>query len=172
MGILVRQETPTDYAEIYALVQQAFATAEHKDGDEQDLVVKLRGSAAFVPELSLVAEINGRLVGYILFTKAKVGNQSILVLAPLAVLPQYQRQGIGKELIKAGEKIAEKLEFSGISVIGNPQVYGKSGYASARKFGISSPFEIDDKYFMFKELCLEPFLGAGAVIEYAPEFGI
>lgn len=172
MDILVRQETPADYAEIYALVQQAFATAEHKDGDEQDLVVKLRGSAAFVPELSLVAEINGRLAGYILFTKAKVGNQNILVLAPLAVLPQYQRQGIGKELIKAGEEIAEKLGFSGISVIGNPQVYSKSGYVPARKFGISSPFEIDDKYFMFKELYPEAFSSAKAIIEYAPEFGI
>ena len=60
--ITIRQETPADHAEIYSLIQTAFASAEHRDGNEQDLVDALRKSEAFIPELSLVAQLDGRRV--------------------------------------------------------------------------------------------------------------
>ena len=63
--------------------------AEHSDGTEQDLVVALRKSDSFVPELSLVAEIDGKIAGHIMFTEGKVGNDKVLVLAPLAMAPEY-----------------------------------------------------------------------------------
>lgn len=65
---LIRQETPNDYDAVYDVVKRAFACAAQSDGTEQDLVVALHGSDAFIPELSLVAEENGKIVGYILFT--------------------------------------------------------------------------------------------------------
>ena len=68
--MIVRQETSGDYDEVYGLVKEAFASAEHSDGNEHDLVAALRKSAAFVPELSLVAEADGKIVGHILFTEA------------------------------------------------------------------------------------------------------
>ena len=68
----IRTERPDDYEAVYSLVEQAFASAEHSDGTEQDLVAALRKGEAFVPELSLVAEIDGKIVGHILFTEAKV----------------------------------------------------------------------------------------------------
>ena len=96
----IRQENKNDYVEVYNVVKKAFETAEHSDGNEQDLVEALRKSTSFIPELSLVAVVDNKIVGYILFTKIKIGKNEELALAPLAVLPEYQRQGIGKELIK------------------------------------------------------------------------
>lgn len=102
--MVIRQETPNDYNEIYNLVKEAFATADHADGNEQDPVTELRKRSAFLPELSLVAEIDGKLAGHIMFTKASVGNDPVLVLAPLSVKPEYQKQGVGTALIAEGHR--------------------------------------------------------------------
>lgn len=64
----IRQEQPTDYDVVYQIIKEAFATAEYSDGNEQDLVVSLRKSKSFIPELSLVAIEDNRIVGHILFT--------------------------------------------------------------------------------------------------------
>ena len=78
----IRQEERKDHKEVYKLIKEAFATAEHADGNEQDLAEALRKSRAFVPELSLVAEDHGEIIGHILFTEAKVGKDTVLALAP------------------------------------------------------------------------------------------
>lgn len=87
--MFIRQEEAKDYKSIYSVVKAAFDSAEQSDGTEPDLVNALRKSDAFIPELSLVAEIDGKIVGHILFTKASVENHTVLVLAPLSVLPFY-----------------------------------------------------------------------------------
>ena len=89
----IRQEQPTDYDVVYQIIKEAFATAEYSDGNEQDLVVSLRKSKSFIPELSLVAIEDNRIVGHILFTKAFVNQTEVLALAPLSVLPAYQNRG-------------------------------------------------------------------------------
>ena len=103
--IEIRKEEKQDYMEVYNVVKTAFETAKHSDGNEQDLVTELRKIKNFIPELSLVAVKNEKIIGYILFTKIEIGNNEELALAPLAVLPEYQNQGIGKALIKEGHKI-------------------------------------------------------------------
>lgn len=102
--MLIRQETKKDFSEIYELVAEAFASAQHADGNEQDLVEALRKGEAYVPELSLVAEIDGKLAGHIMFSKAKVGDDTVLVLAPLSVKPEFQRQGVGTALMNKAHK--------------------------------------------------------------------
>ena len=96
----IRQETPADYPVVYTLIKDAFASAEHCDGNEQDLAAALRQSTSFVPELSLVAEADGRIVGHILFTKIRIGTST--QLAPLSVLPAFQGQGVGSALVRRG----------------------------------------------------------------------
>ena len=101
MGALnVRQEEPADYSAVYEVIKKAFVNAEHSDGKEQDLVVKLRHSKAFIPELSIVALYNNSIAGHILFTEALVNDTKVLALAPLSVLPLYQNMEIGVSLIK------------------------------------------------------------------------
>src|SRR5699024_8518524 len=143
----IRQEIEKDYEEVYKLVKEAFETAEHADGNEQDLVEALRRGSAFVPELSLVAEINGELAGHILFTRAKVGEDTVLVLAPLSVKPKFQRQGVGTALIEQGHKIARELGYSYSLVLGSEKYYPRFGYIPAEQLGIQVPEGIPSPNF-------------------------
>lgn len=169
--IKIRQENKEDYEEVYNVVKRAFESAEHSDGNEQDLVVNLRKSQNFISELSLVAIQDKRIVGYILFTKINIGEYKELALAPLAVLPEYQKQGIGKKLIKEGHKIAKKLGYHYSIVLGSEKYYSKSGYVPASRYGIKAPFEVSNENFMAIKLNDTNFKISGTV-EYAKEFGI
>lgn len=169
--MLIRKEKERDYKKVYMLVKEAFESADQSDDNEQDLVAALRQGTAFVPELSLVAEIGGRIVGYILFTKVRIGNHTELALAPLAILPRYQNQGIGMALIKKGHKIAKELGYHYSIVLGSETYYPKSGYVPAENYGIASPFDVPSKNFMAYRLA-EPKEPIEGMVEYAPEFGI
>ena len=167
----IRRERETDYGKVYELVQMAFAGAEHSDGTEQDLVAALRTGAAFIPSLSLVAEADGVIAGYILFTKAQVGTETVLALAPLAVLPGYQRRGIGSALVKRGHQIAKELGYGYALVLGNPSYYARFGYLPAVQFGIQAPRGIPSEYLMAIRLQRDAKPVSG-VLSYASEFGI
>lgn len=167
----IRQEQPTDYDIVYEMIKEAFAKAEHSDGNEQDLVVALRKSEAFIPELSLVAIADDRIVGHILFTKAYVGHTEVLALAPLSVLPGYQNKGIGLSLIEQGHIIATRLGYEYSIVLGHSKYYPKAGYVPASRYGIKAPFEVEDENFMatcFRENAVK----LNGMIQYAGAFGI
>ena len=167
----IRQETPDDYDLVYDLIKEAFESAEHADGNEQDLVVDLRKSDAFIPELSLVAEKDGKIAGHIMFTKAHVEDKEVLVLAPLSVKPEFQKQGIGTSLIHEGHKTAKALGYQYSVVLGSELYYPKAGYVPAENFGIRVPDGIPSQNFMAIKLCenAEPVKGR---LIYAKEFGI
>lgn len=167
----IRQENKNDYEEIYNVVKTAFETAEHSDGNEQDLVVALRNSDSFIPELSLVAIKDNKIVGHILFTKIKIGNHEELALAPLAVLPEYQKQGIGSKLIQQGHKIAKELGYHYSIVLGSETYYPKFGYVLAIQYGIKAPFEVSNENFMAIKLN-DTDAEIKGTVQYAKEFGI
>ena len=167
----IRQENKNDYEEIYNVVKTAFETAEHSDGNEQDLVVALRNSDNFIPELSLVAIKDNKIVGHILFTKIKIGNHEELALAPLAVLPEYQKQGIGSKLIQQGHKIAKELGYHYSIVLGSETYYPKFGYVPAIQYEIKAPFEVSNENFMAIKLN-DTDIEIKGTVQYAKEFGI
>lgn len=169
--MLIRKEEKKDYETIYSLVKQAFDSAEQADGNEQDLVCELRQGNAYIPELSFVAEKDGRIVGHIMFTKATIGTRVILALAPLSVLPEYQGQGIGTALIKEGHHIAKKLGYEYSVVLGSETYYPRAGYLPADIFGIKAPFEVPRENFMACKL-MPDAADIHGILEYAPEFGI
>lgn len=141
------------------------------DGDEQNLVARLRKSRSFIPELSLVAVEKEKIVGHILFTKAFVGSAEVLALAPLSVLPQYQNKGIGLSLIKEGHRVAFQLGYEYAVVLGHAEYYPKAGYIPASNYGIKAPFDVDDKNFM--AICFKQFPDRlNGVIQYDEAFGI
>lgn len=169
--IKIRQERPGDYDAVYQVVKAAFSSAEHSDGQEQDLVAALRKGDSFVPQLSLVAIEDERIVGHILFTEVTVGKYKELALAPLSVLPSYQSRGIGLALMEAGHKRAKELGYHYSIVLGHPSYYPKAGYRPASSFGITAPFDAPDETFMALAL------NSGAdriwgVVQYDPAFGI
>ena len=166
----IRQENKDDYEEIYNVVKTAFETAEHCDGNEQDLVVALRKGDNFIPDLSLVALKDNKIAGYILFTKIRIGEFEEVALAPLGVLPKYQKKGIGSKLIKEGHIIAKKLGYHYSVVLGSNEYYSKFGYIPAIEYGIKAPFDVQSENFMAIKLndTSEDVQG----VEYAKEFGI
>lgn len=166
----IRKEEAKDNAFIYALVKKAFASAEHADGNEQDLVNALRNSSAYIPELALVAEEDGKIVGHIMFTKAHVGQTEVLALAPLSVLPEYQQKGIGSALIREGHNKARTLGYGYSVVLGSADYYPRFGYLPAADFGILSPFDVPKENFMACKLKeTAPILHG--LMEYSEAFG-
>lgn len=167
----IRRETPEDYEAVYAVVQRAFASAEHADGTEQDLVTALRKGADYIPELALVAEEDGEIVGHILFTKALVGGQTVLALAPLSVLPAHQRKGVGSALVREGHRIAGQLGYGYSVVLGSEAYYPRFGYVPAHTLGILPPFEVPSANFMACRIGKATPAPRGT-LQYAKEFGI
>lgn len=168
-NIVVRQEIKSDYAGVYQLVSDAFASAEQTDGNEQDLVEALRKSESFIPKLSLVAKMEGELAGHILFTRVKVGTDEVLALAPLSVKPKFQRMGVGSALIRTGHQIAADMGYSYSLVLGSAQYYPRFGYAPAAEYGIQVPDGFPADCFMAARLRDDAEPVCGAVI-YAKEF--
>lgn len=167
----IRPEEISDQSEVHTLIKEAFETAEHSDGNEQDLVMALRKSESYLPKLSLIAEINKEIVGHIMFTKANIGENEVLVLAPLSVKVNYQKQHIGTKLINESHKIAKELGYEYSIVIGSDLYYPKFGYVPAEDFGITVPEGIPSKNFMAIKLLELASPLKGEVI-YAKEFGM
>lgn len=169
--MIIRQENNKDHNEIYNLVKEAFKTAEHSDGNEQDLVIELRKGDAYIPELSLVAEVDEKIAGQIMFSKAKIGDKTVIVLAPLSILPKFQRKGIGSALIQEAHKIAKDLKYQYSLVLGSEKYYPSFGYVPAELFGIEVPEGIPPENFMAIKLLDNADEISGAVV-YAKEFGM
>lgn len=146
MEIKLRQENENDFESVFQLIEKAFEKEEYSDHKEQFLVERLRKSEAFIPELSIVAEIDNKIVGHILFTKLKVVNDSdsfeSLALAPVSVLPEFQGKGIGSKLILYGHEIAKGLDYKSVILLGHQNYYPRFGYKLCDKYNIKMPFDV------------------------------
>lgn len=123
MKVRIRTEEKEDYKTVFELIQNAFENEEYSDHREQYLVGRLRNSDAFIPELSLVAEVDNRIVGYILLTKIGIvddnNSHTSLALAPIAVSPRLQGNGIGSQLIETAHEKARELGFGSVVLLGH-----------------------------------------------------
>jgi len=168
--MIIRKESRDDFGCIHNIHRQAFG-----QDDEGELVERLRASDHFIPELSLVAEENGTIIGHILFLKITISGHheyGSLVLAPMAVLPMYQRQGIGGKLVGNGLNKAGELGFDAVIVVGHPEYYPRFGFEQASKWGITCPFEVPDEAFMAIELYGGSLAGTSGVARFPKEFGV
>lgn len=177
MDITIRQEEETDQQQVSSVIEKAFEKEEHSDQKEQFLVERLRQSTAFVPGLSLVAEVDNRVVGYILLSKIKLtgdkGKIQSLALAPVAVDPAYQHKGIGGKLIEEAHSRAKDLGFESAIVLGHPGYYPRFGYKKAADFEIKLPLNVPEEYCMAVELKANSLRNRGnTTVEYAKEFGL
>ena len=170
-AVIIRREREEDYAAISALVERAFAGAEHSDGNEHELVGALRGCPEYIPGLSLAAEDGGLLAGYIMFTTLRIDGSAQLALAPLAVLPEYQRRGVGSALVRRGHELARSMGYGYSVVLGSAEYYPRFGYVPASRYGILAPFDAPEENFMACKLRPDAPEISGTVL-YAAPFGI
>lgn len=172
--IHIRQEISSDYPAVFSIIEAAFKTLEVSDQTEHFLVERLRKSESFIPELSLVAEKEGEIVGHILLTKIKIKNDQesfdSLTLAPVSVKPDFQNQGIGSGLIHAAHKIAKDMGFKSVVLLGHAHYYPRFGYEWTSKYGIELPFKAAEQNCMIVELVEDGLKGVSGVVEYDKDF--
>jgi putative acetyltransferase len=169
LDLTVRYEVPgpVEQSAIRAVNQAAFGRP-----DEADLVERLRAEGAVLA--SLVAELEARVIGHILFTRMSIetpaGSIPAVALAPLAVLPEYQRQGIGGRLIQHG---LERLRQQGeriVIVLGHPDYYPRFGFFCEKARFLESPFP--PEAFMAMELIPGALAGIRGTVRYPAAFGL
>lgn len=168
--MLIRQEKETEYAALYDLVKIAFQTAKVSSGDEQNFVDRLRASGNYIPELALVAEDEGKLVGHIMLTNTFIetatGPFPLLLLAPVAVILERRKQGIAAKLIEESFRRAKTQGHKATILVGDPAFYGRFGFKPAVEFGITNTNEIPNEYVLARELVPDALQNAKGAISF------
>ncbi len=169
--MIIRQEQPSDYDEVYELVKKAFATSTNEG--EWDYLNEVRKKGTFIPELSLVAENDdGQLVGQIVLYKTEIttsaGVYTELLLSPISVHPQFFRRGIARAMMKEAFQIAKEMGYKAIFLCGEPSFYHKFSFKPTYEFGI---FHVADKN-KNAEWCMALELISGALLGKAGTINI
>ena len=162
----IRDETPEDYEAVYRVNALAFG----QEG-EAALVERLRGAC---PHLSLVAVEGGRVVGHIFFSPVTVESDDAAFeavgLAPMAVLPELQNQGVGSQLVRRGLEECARRGHEVVFVLGHPDYYPRFGFTPAGAKGLTCEYPAPDEAFMVAELRPGALAGRTGLVRYRPEF--
>jgi putative acetyltransferase len=164
----IRRETESDYAAIADVTAAAFGKQ-----DEVRLVEAIRASDEFVPELTLVADEDGRIVGHVMFSYSALegSDTRLLQLSPLSVVPDHQGRGIGAALTRKALRLADERGEPLVLVLGHPTYYPRFGFRPASSLGLQAPNpEWPDEVFMAVPLsAYDPALRGR--VTFAPPFG-
>jgi putative acetyltransferase len=165
--LIIRPETPEDAAAIRHVNEEAFGQKE-----EAEIIEKLRGRGVLT--ISLAAVQDNEIVGHIAFSRVKIETEhssfDAIALAPMAVLPTYQRKGIGSQLVHAGLEERRRIGHELVVVLGHPNYYPRFGFVPASTYSIKSEFDVPDEAFMVLELRQGAFSGRSGIVKYQPEF--
>jgi putative acetyltransferase len=146
----IRPEQSSDYQAIAKVNTLAF-----KRDNEAQLVEKIRKSDLYISQLSLVAELDGTVIAHIMFSHVDLVDdktKQVLLLAPLAVKPEWQNRGIGSKLVKIGLEAAEAKQEPLILVLGHSNFYSRFGFMPSKHYQIEPPFPVPEEVFMVKPL--------------------
>ena len=139
--LIIRNETEADREIVEKITRKAFYNLYIPGCVEHNLVRKMREHEDFIPELDFVAELDGQVIGNIMYTRAKLtdeqgGEKDILTFGPLCVAPEYQRKGLGKKLMEHSFQRAAGLGYDVIVIFGSPANYVSSGFKSCKTYNI------------------------------------
>lgn len=163
----IRAEKPEDVEAIRKVNVAAFGRSS-----EADLVNRLRGVAS---TFSFVAVESDQIVGQVCFSPVAIagecaGKLQMLGLAPLAVIPDYQRQGVGSLLVRHSLEECARLGFKAVVVLGSPKYYPRFGFVPAKTKGLSCEYKVPDEAFMVLELESDALEQCAGTVKYRPEF--
>lgn len=157
MMLNIRNERESDYKNVEDITRKAFYNVYVPGCMEHYLVHIMRGHEDFIPELDFVIEVDGQIVGNIMYTKAKLTDEAgaekeIVTFGPVSILPKYQRKGYGKMLIEHSLKRAAELGYEAVVIMGSPANYVGSGFQCCRKYNICVEKEKYPAAMLVKEL--------------------
>jgi predicted N-acetyltransferase YhbS len=175
--INISQSQETDSNAIDKVLLKAFKNHPFSDQGECELVARIKNSADYKPELSLVAkDEQNRVIGYILLTPLKIVSDKDqlqytgLVMAPLAVLPSHQNKGIGTQLIKTAQQAAQNLNFPYILLLGPHEYFSKFNYETCVSQDVGFHFHVPEKYALIKELIPNTLEQINGMVHYPEAF--
>lgn len=176
-NIVIRRERPEDFRAVEELVRESFWNVYRPGCLEHYVIHRLRDDPAFVPELDLVMEKDGRLIGQNMFMRAVIRADDgreipIMTMGPICIAPEHKRLGYGKRLLDRSLELASALGCGALCFEGNIGFYGKSGFGCASEYGIryhGLPEGADASFFLCREM-IEGYLD-GIRGEYAPPEG-
>ncbi|PKM48972.1 MAG: GNAT family N-acetyltransferase [Firmicutes bacterium HGW-Firmicutes-7] len=162
--VKIRNEKETDYERVEEITRKSFWNLYIPGCIEHYLVHVMRSHKDFVPELDLVIEVDNQIIGNVMYTKAKLVDESgeekeILTFGPVCIIPEYQRMGYGKMLIDHSFEQAVLLGYDVIVIFGNPSNYVSFGFKSCKKYNICLENETFPAAMMVKELKPEALSG-------------
>jgi predicted N-acetyltransferase YhbS len=176
-NIIIRLEKLEDYSEAENLTREAFWDLYKPGCDEHLVLHKIRNAPAFVGELGFVACDNNKIVGNIIYSKAKIVNSKgeesiVLCMGPFAVLPSYQKKRIGSLLLKQSVKRARELGYKAVIIFGNPDYYHRFGFKNAKEYSIQTSSGENFEPFMALELFENSLSGIQGKFYYDPVFEV
>ena len=141
MKTIIRNETPADYRSVETLTREAFWNQNNPGCEEHYFVNQMRNHPDFLPELAFVLELDGQLIGNVMYTKSwlvdEQGNRkTILSFGPVSIHPDYQRKGYGKQLLEHSFAAARELGYDAIVIFGDPGNYVTRGFQSCKKHNV------------------------------------
>ena len=156
-GITIRPETESDDRAVENLTREAFWNVYRPGCMEHYVLHCFRTDPAFVPELDLVMELDGTLIGHIMYARSEIACSDgralpIMTFGPISIAPEYKRQGYGKCLLDYSMEKAKEMGAGALAITGNILFYGKSGFVPAKSKGIRYADDPDASYLLIKEL--------------------
>ena len=156
-NIIIRNETSADYRTVENLTREAFWNVYRPECLEHYVLHTFRTDPAFVPELDLVMEKDGEIMGHVMYVRSAIKTDDgrtipIMTFGPISIAPQFKRQGYGKVLLEYSMEKAKEMGAGALAITGNIGFYGKSGFVVSKNRGVRYEDDPDADYFLITEL--------------------
>ena len=156
-NIIIRNETPADYRTVENLTREAFWNVYRPGCLEHYVLHTFRTDPAFVPELDLVMEKDGEIMGHVMYVRSAIKTDDgrtipIMTFGPISIAPQFKRQGYGKVLLEYSMEKAKEMGAGALAITGNIDFYGKSAFVVSKNRGVRYEDDPDADYFLIAEL--------------------
>ncbi len=156
-NLIFRNETSADYRQVENLTREAFWNVYRPGCTEHFVLNQFRDKSAFIPELSIIMELDGKIIGHVMYAHSCITSDNgeqipIMTFGPLSIHPDYKGQGYGTRLLQYSISKAKEMGAKALAITGNIAFYGKCGFILGKNNGVLYADDPDADYFLVREL--------------------